>query len=240
MGTTTFQPEDDDFIEATTLAPSRLSFADLFSEDPEVKPDGRKPRVKSNIKQRLANNGKNKKHKIPVPSDLFEPKNHGERSIDNSQLLENLIEDDQVKTTSEKPTENNLTIEQAIQINQSSDLEPVVRPDGQKPRVKSNILAANNHNKKQENKKENNFRHSKKVESAKFFQPTTLPPEEPSSTQPDATPIQTSTPSASLLDVFLSTQVLNTRAVDPTLASLHEKVKEELQNQSQRKRRKRK
>ena len=63
---------------------------------------------------------------------------------------------------------------------------------------------------------------------------------EPSSTQPDTTPIQTSTPSSSLLDVFLSTQVLNTRAVDPTLASLHEKVKEELQNQSQRKRRKRK
>ena len=139
------------------------------------------------------------------------------------------------------------TIEQAIQINQSSDLEPVVRPDGQKPRVKSNIKAANNnHGKKPENKKENNFRHSKKVESAKFFQPTTLPEEEPSttepsSTQPDTTPIQTSTPSSSLLDVFLSTQVLNTRAVDPTLASLHEKVKEELQNQSQRKhRRKRK
>ena len=160
-----------------------------------------------------------------------------------------------------------------FKINQSSDHEPIVRPDGQKPRVKSNILAANNNNNKNGagGSKHGNFRHSKKVESAEFvFEPTTLRPltttesgeittvvtETPAEI---TTPIEittfptqtattidtetlafsTSTVSTSLLDVFLSTQVLNTRAVDPTLASLHEKMKEEFIQQNQQVKRKR-
>ena len=162
-----------------------------------------------------------------------------------------------------------------IKINQNSDPEPVVRPDGQKPRVKSNILA-NQRNKggsqDSTDKNANFFRHSKKVESVEFvFEPTTLRPvdlltittttatTEAATTTTTPTVAETttknaesqesqqqivsSTPPTSLLDVFLSTQVLNTRAVDPTLASLHEKMKEEFQqnNQSYRvKRKKRK
>ena len=162
-----------------------------------------------------------------------------------------------------------------IKINQSSgDQEPVVRPDGQKPRVKSNILASQRNKHTSSDKKADKngiFRHSKKVESAEFvFEPTTLrsldlltttPPSSTASETAAATgevskadrsshtssadittevPVS-STPPTSLLDVFLSTQVLNTRAVDPTLASLHEKMKSEFKIQRHRvKRKKRK
>merc|ERR1712227_1011512 len=120
--------------------------------------------------------------------------------------------------------------------------EPVVRPDGQKPRVKSNILA-NQRNKggsqDSTDKNANFFRHSKKVESVEFvFEPTTLRPvdlltittttatkEAATTTSPTVAETTTknaesqesqqqivsSTPPTSLLDVFLSTQVLNTR-----------------------------
>ena len=142
----------------------------------------------------------------------------------------------------------------------------MVRPDGQKPRVKSNILASQRNKHTSSDKKADKngiFRHSKKVESAEFvFEPTTLrsldlltTTEEPSilvvtttsttekarensKTTTTEVPVS-STPPTSLLDVFLSTQVLNTRAVDPTLASLHEKMKEEFQ-QNKRSRVKRK
>ena len=81
--TTTTEPTESQqhlgglFPGSSTTEKSRLSFADLFAEtETSVKPDGRKPRVKSNIKQRLADNGRPfaESHKIPVPSDLFEPK----------------------------------------------------------------------------------------------------------------------------------------------------------------------
>ena len=146
----------------------------------------------------------------------------------------------------------------------------MVRPDGQKPRVKSNILASQRNKHTSSDKKADKngiFRHSKKVESAEFvFEPTTLrsldlltttPPSSTaaptgevskadSSSHTSSADITTevpvsSTPPTSLLDVFLSTQVLNTRAVDPTLASLHEKMKSEFKIQRHRvKRKKRK
>ena len=165
----------------------------------------------------------------------------------------------------------------AIKINQSSgDQEPVVRPDGQKPRVKSNILASQRNKQTSSDKKADKngiFRHSKKVESAEFvFEPTTLRSLDLLTTTPPSPTAETavatgelhqvskadrsshtssadittevpvsSTPPTSLLDVFLSTQVLNTRAVDPTLASLHEKMKSEFKIQRHRvKRKKRK
>ena len=334
--------------EEPEITTARPSFADLFSSDLIVKPDGRSPRVKSNIKQKLAHNGKPfaKSHKIPVPSDLFEPKNVDKRRIDAGASPSDVHDDDDekggkiqnlltsnVKQHDEDDDENNekstssimTTIKQAfssgaslfkkafsrenysnknnnnddnnnlkaqaekqgakflaqlaksgkldpIKINQSSgDNEPVVRPDGQKPRVKSNILAShrNKGGSGQSNEKNSDknasggfFRHSKKVESAEFvFEPTTLrsldlltTTEEPSilvmttsitekarensKTTTTEVPVS-STPPTSLLDVFLSTQVLNTRAVDPTLASLHEKMKEEFQ-QNKRSRVKRK
>ena len=74
-----------------------------------MKPDGRKPRVKSNIKQRLANNGRpfaggKSSHKIPVPSDLFEPKNVDKRKISDAHNLLNEVtlvkmEDHEKETT---------------------------------------------------------------------------------------------------------------------------------------------
>ena len=355
---------------SSTTEKSRLSFADLFAENPlPVKPDGRKPRVKSNIKQRLADNGKPfaESHKIAVPSDLFEPKNHDKRRIDpqneNSVNLEDINEvksklsqlnnnvggpvarpanngtntvskttvskqgkktfhfknkadflaqlksgnidpfgiggvtksinhEPVVRPDGQKPrVKSNILAASkkeilaqkkdilAQLINQSSDHEPIVRPDGQKPRVKSNILAAakqtSNKNGAGGSKSGFSFRHSKKVDTDFVFEPTTLrpltEPEETStaeSTPELTTPIEsstfptqtattysttdssetlafqtsvTSTVSTSLLDIFLSTQVLNTRAVDPTLASLHEKMKEEFKEQKQlTKRRKRK
>ena len=78
--------------EITTNRPN-FNFADLFSSDLVVKPDGRTPRVKSNIKQKKANNGRPfaKSHKIPVPSDLFEPKFHEERSISDPISSQNLL-----------------------------------------------------------------------------------------------------------------------------------------------------
>ena len=158
-----------------------------------------------------------------------------------------------------------------IKINQSSgDQEPVVRPDGQKPRVKSNILASQRNKHTSSDKKADKngiFRHSKKVESAEFvFEPTTLRSLDLLTTTPPSSTVAatgevskadrsshtssadittevpvSSTPPTSLLDVFLSTQVLNTRAVDPTLASLHEKMKSEFKIQRHRvKRKKRK
>lgn len=355
---------------SSTTEKSRLSFADLFAENPlPVKPDGRKPRVKSNIKQRLADNGRPfaESHKIPVPSDLFEPKNHDKRRIDpqNSENSVNLEGINEVKPKVSllnnngggpvaRPANNGSTLSKttvskqgkktfhfknkadflaqlksgnidpfgiggvtkssdhepvvrpdgqkprvksnilaatkkeilaqkkdilAKLINQSSDHEPIVRPDGQKPRVKSNILAAakqtSNKNGVGGSKSGFSFRHSKKVDTDFVFEPTTLRPlTEPQETStaestPElTTPIEsstfptqtattysttdssetlafqtsvTSTVSTSLLDIFLSTQVLNTRAVDPTLASLHEKMKEEFKEQKQlTKRRKRK
>ena len=278
--TTTAEPETTERpISETTKRPnqikskqtsdkSRLSFADLFGES-SVRPDGRKPRVKSNIKQKLANNGRpfDNSHKIAVPSDLFEPKNHDKRKINTNNIVEELNEILSPKVFKNATSSKKSLLQQLksgdidpIKINQSSgDNEPVVRPDGQKPRVKSNILANQNSNYGGGGKKKNyQFRHSKKVESASFvFEPTTLKPldetttlstteedngteliTEPSSTE---VPFSSSTPSTSILDVFLSTQVLNTRAVDPTLASLHEKMKEEfIQQRQQTKRRKRK
>ena len=68
---------------------------------------------------------------------------------------------------------------------------------------------------------------------------TTLKPEESQEITTQVT-LPQSTPPTSLLDVFLSTQVLNTRAVDPTLASLHEKMKEEYKQKNPSKIRRRK
>ena len=343
----------------STTEKSRLSFADLFAEthETEVKPDGRKPRVKSNIKQRLANNGRPlESHKIPIPSDLFEPKTQSKRRISADQSAENSVNLDQINEVKAKllQKQNNagaaylasltngtknddensvkllktkediLSMLKSVKsgkINQSSDDGPVVRPDGQKPRVKSNILAAKKDNAAKLKKeilaqlkngkidpfkinqssdhepvvrpdgrepkvksnilaagknnspggsKNGNFRHSKKVESAEFvFEPTTLrpltttesgeittvftetplesttpietttfPTQTATTIEPETVAFSTSTVSTSLLDFFLSTQVLNTRAVDPTLASIHEKMKEEVIQQNQRKRRK--
>ncbi len=385
--TTTLPPEEE--IDATTLPPQSLN--DLANDNdnndpevgPEVRPDGRSPRVKSNIRQRLANKGfKNNRRssvKVPVPLSLFgdggPPKNHEERSISSGH------EEEKKALEEDGP----LSKADAIEINQSSDHEPVVRPDGQKPRVKSNILAsqrqkaskikkmlaetlskanetsndlhldlpevkpdglkprvksnirasqrakaakikkmlaealkANSDNniagpevrpdgrkpqvksnilashrsnkaalkaalaeaaskidrpplkqpevrpdgqrprvksnilasvgqKGQKRLKKKGFRHSHKVDTATLppFQPTTLPPlpttttivtsaettpapsvetittTAPTTITTTVAPSSSSTQATSLLDVFLSTQVLNTRAVDPTLASLH-------------------
>jgi len=137
-------------------------------------------------------------------------------------------------------------------IENKDDDQPVVRPDGQKPRVKSNLLARLQNNNKQEPgdpapKAPGNFRHSTKVAGTrrpKFtlgpsggitleddnstattitFEPT--PSEETvltttTTTAPEVSSTQAVTESSILSD-FFSTQVLNTRAIDPTLASLH-------------------
>ena len=76
------------------------------------------------------------------------------------------------------------------------------------------------------------------LESTTPIETTTFPTQTATTIEPETVAFSTSTVSTSLLDFFLSTQVLNTRAVDPTLASIHEKMKEEVIQQNQRKRRK--
>ena len=105
-----------------------------------VRPDGKAPRVKSNIKAKHANKGHSlTKHKVQI-GDQSKPRlrSGSGRSIDFNDDI--ILSDDY------------------------DDSGPEVRPDGLKPRVKSNILAAaKTARRKDFSGGGGKFKHSKKV-----------------------------------------------------------------------------
>ena len=122
--------------EITTNRPN-FNFADLFSSDLVVKPDGRTPRVKSNIKQKKANNGRPfaKSHKIPVPSDLFEPKFHEERSISEPISSQNLLTDSS-RNVSQSVSQKNELLQHV-----DNEILPPSKAEKQKQNNQNNLLA---------------------------------------------------------------------------------------------------
>ena len=122
----------------------------IFSADsqidakPSVRPDGRKPRVKSDIRAKHAKKGKSlTKHKVAI--DPFNDSGNQNIRVGKSVVS----------------FEDNVNI-------LDYDTEPEVRPDGQKPHVKSNILAAAKLKATRKStsdglKGHNSFKHSRKV-----------------------------------------------------------------------------
>jgi hypothetical protein len=115
----------------------------------KIKPDGRTPRVKSNIKNKLKNKNKKKelqglKNKRKHFPNRFNGRRGFGRSIDFS------IKD-----------KNNISLDY------DDYEEPEVKPDGRKPRIKSNIKAKASLKGKQKSmgKKKESFRHSQKVDT---------------------------------------------------------------------------
>ena len=104
-----------------------------------MRPDGKAPRVKSNIKAKHANKGHSlTKHKVQI-GDQSKPRlrSGSGRSIDFNDGF--VLSDDY------------------------DDSGPEVRPDGLKPRVKSNILAAAKTARRKDFSGSGKFKHSKKV-----------------------------------------------------------------------------
>ena len=161
-GTATPDPLDEqDEINSVTdineIGNDQSEFVFESSTLPSVIPDGRAPRVKSNIKARLAN--KPKSHGHHRASHLVKKGFHDRNTPYSSRAGagKSIDFDDESK-------EGNLPATNDGPIINTDDDEPVVRPDGQKPRVKSNLLAQqrghgggskNNHG----------FRHSKRVKN---------------------------------------------------------------------------
>ena len=249
--------EDAEVVEEKKVLKSVFQDSNIRTH---FNPDGRKPRVKSNIKARLANSGKASKNRFRHKVSLSRV--GAGRSID--------FED--------PPVDNNdanlitLPIE-PDQIVNADDTEPVVRPDGQKPRVKSNLKLISNRHKNNSWRKGAGFRHSKKVNTDKpfvfgattvsqqpedeeittvapilrklaqliakrsttteastntdeeatssghFFQPTVSPPVVVQEAQDQEAESSTVAVPTTREHPLLSSQVLNTRALQPTQAS---------------------
>ena len=111
---------------------------------PSVRPDGRKPRVKSNIKAKHSKKGKSlTKHRV----DIDPISDSGSQNIRVGKSI--------------------ISFDKAVHI-LDYDTEPEVRPDGLKPNVKSNILAAaklkaTRHKTNEGLQGQHSFKHSKKV-----------------------------------------------------------------------------
>lgn len=133
-----------------------------------IVPDGRSPRVKSN----LLNKSSNRKHHQKNAKHKFKGSGRRKfgRSLDLSSDNDNEVEDE---TSEETDVDFEDDVGDNIEDDEDDYTEPEVRPDGRKPRIKSNILAkkfANRKNQggdKRANKKhkkgKSGFRHSKKV-----------------------------------------------------------------------------
>lgn len=110
-----------------------------------INPDGRSPRVKSNLKKKNKHKNKNNRNN---KDRLKHSRVSFGRSLD--------LEDDSKNE-----------IQDVRDIDSDDYDEPEVRPDGRKPRIKSNIKAKETMNGKQSSRKKKNknksFRHSKKV-----------------------------------------------------------------------------
>ncbi len=135
---------------ATTEKAAEEKVESAFEEvQPEVRPDGRRPRVKADIRIQLANSGqdKSKRKKQPLKTGLpgigglTRSRAGAGRSID--------LDDE---------GEKNFVANEVIN---PDDDEPKVRPDGQKPRVKSDLINIGGNGGKWRNR----FRHSTKVKS---------------------------------------------------------------------------
>ena len=100
---------------------------------PFLRPDGRAPRVKSDLKALLANNGKAQRN--PKAGRRVE-----QTDTPRFAKVFGLERTRAGKAIDESGDDNNNIINNINVIN-SDDDEPVVRPDGQKPRVKSDIKA---------------------------------------------------------------------------------------------------
>jgi len=113
-----------------------------------INPDGRSPRVKSDLKKKNKHK-KNKKNRNNKDKLKHSRANFG-RSLDITSDVRNSIEDNNVDAEPDDDYD-----------------EPEVRPDGRKPRIKSNIKVKETMNGKQSSRKKKNknksFRHSKKV-----------------------------------------------------------------------------
>ncbi len=169
-----------------------------------LRPDGRQPRVKSDIRQKKKNKGKNNKnnrnggggrgrngrgHKKPLRVGL--PGSEGQKNSRFHQGAGRSIDLDASDDENEiggvednKETREQEQEEIGNDISNPDDDQPKVRPDGQKPRVKSDILARGGGGGGRRGggggrRKKNKFRHSKRVEpdqKVKFvFQPTPTP-----------------------------------------------------------------
>lgn len=113
-----------------------------------INPDGRSPRVKSDLKKK--NKHKNKKNNRNNKDKQKHNRVNFGRSLDLTSDARNSIENSGVENEPEDDYD-----------------EPEVRPDGRKPRIKSNIKVKETMNGKQSSRKKKNknksFRHSKKV-----------------------------------------------------------------------------
>ena len=132
-----------------------------------IVPDGRSPRVKSN----LLNKSTNRKHHQKNAKHKF--KGSGRRKFGRSLDLSGDNNNEIGDTSEESDVDFEDTLTDNIDRPDDDYVEPEVRPDGRKPRIKSNILAKKfsnrknrwgdkNANKKQK-KGKSGFRHSKKV-----------------------------------------------------------------------------
>lgn len=135
-----------------------------------IVPDGRSPRVKSN----LLNKSTNRKHHQKNAKHKF--KGSGRRKFGRSLDLSGDNNNEIGDTSEESDVDFEDTLTDNIDKPDDDYVEPEVRPDGRKPRIKSNILAKKfsnrknrwgdkNANKKQE-KGKSGFRHSKRVSGA--------------------------------------------------------------------------
>jgi hypothetical protein len=132
-----------------------------------VRPDGRRPRVKSDIQARLKNQGKHFRN------------NQGRRRKQPVRVgLPESLTDDEEEPRRGKAVDLS---DGGNEINPDDD-QPKVRPDGQKPRVKSDLLArqgGGGGSRHQGRRRKNRFRHSKRVNTdgqVKFvFEPTPAP-----------------------------------------------------------------
>ena len=132
----TTEPTEPVTVPDATERPSDVKLEENFEhQQPHLKPDGRVPRVKADIKARLANKGKKQDHHTKKLGHLVRKGFNAGRSG------------------------KSIDVENDDAILNPDDDEPVVRPDGQKPRVKSNILLLNG------GKRKNAFKHSTKVDN---------------------------------------------------------------------------
>ena len=132
-----------------------------------IVPDGRSPRVKSNLLNKSSNrkhHQKNKKHK-------FNGSNR--RKFGRSLDLNNDVNEIEDASDEEYDVDFDNFVDDNSDKVDDDYTEPEVRPDGRKPRIKSNILAkkslhrkdkaSGKHFNKHQKKGKSGFRHSKKV-----------------------------------------------------------------------------
>ena len=173
----------------------RQTGRNLFKDPPQVSAEGRRPRVKSNIMAKLQQAGNQETEALPtttterikpvlrivpdgrsprVKSDLLNKtnrknlkKNKKHNKFRNSRLglgrSLDLDSDNEIVDTESSDDEDNIDTD--TDDDDDDYVEPEVRPDGRKPRIKSDLLAKKMSfpEKKAKAGRGGGFRHSKKV-----------------------------------------------------------------------------